>query len=118
MTSPNKALEYFESKLDFTIDPIGLNHAIKNNEDINIIDVRSENDFRKAHIPNAVNLPKDRWQSFEGLTHDKPNIVYCYSITCMLSSNACREFAQNGYSVMELIGGFDEWQKRKMPVEK
>lgn len=118
VTSPHKALEYFESKLEFIIDPTGLNESIKNNEDINIVDVRKEEDFRKGHIPGAVNLPKDRWSSFDGLSHDRPNIVYCYSITCMLATRAAREFAENGYPVMELVGGFEEWQKYNLPTEK
>jgi rhodanese-related sulfurtransferase len=117
VVSPNKALEYFETKLEFQIDPNGLNHAIENHEEFNIIDVRDEETFRKGHIPGAINLPKDRWQSFEGLTHDKPNIIYCYSITCMLATKACKQFAHNGYPVMELFGGFEEWQKGKFPVE-
>lgn len=115
--SPHKALEYFENKLDFTIDPFGLSEILQNNE-VNIIDVRDEESFRKGHIPGAVNLPKDRWHSFEGMTHDKPNVIYCYSIACMLATRACREFSQNDYPVMELIGGFDEWQKMSLPVEK
>jgi rhodanese-related sulfurtransferase len=117
VVSPNKAMEYFDAKLDFTIDPNGLNHLIEKHEQLNIIDVRDEETFRKGHLPGAINLPKDRWQSFEGLTHDKTNVIYCYSITCMLATRACREFAENGYPVMELIGGFEEWQRSKMQVE-
>jgi 3-mercaptopyruvate sulfurtransferase SseA len=59
VVSPTKAQEYFEAKLEFTTDPHGLNEWIKNNE-VNVIDVRAEQDFRKGHIPGAVNLPKDR----------------------------------------------------------
>jgi rhodanese-related sulfurtransferase len=115
--SPQKALEFFEAKLEFTTDPHGLNESIKNDE-VNVIDVRAPEDFRKGHIPGAVNLPKDRWGSFDGLTHSKPNVVYCYSITCYLATRACKEFAESGYPVVELIGGFEEWQKNKMPIEE
>jgi rhodanese-related sulfurtransferase len=117
VTSPHKAIEYFENKLEFTIDPIGLNEAIKNGE-VNIIDVRDEKEFRKGHLPTAINLPKERWSTFEGLTHDRTNVVYCYSLTCYLSARACREFAQNDYPVMELVGGFEEWKKKELPIEK
>jgi rhodanese-related sulfurtransferase len=117
VTSPHKAIEYFDNKLEFTIDPVGLNEAIKNRE-VNIIDVRDEKDYAKGHIPGAINLPREKWDTLEGLTHEKPNVVYCYSITCLLSSKAAREFSQNDYPVMELIGGFDEWEKRGMRVVK
>ncbi len=115
--SPHKALEYFETRLEFFIDPFGLNELIKKGE-VNIIDVRAEKDYKQGHIPGAVNLPKNRWQIYEGLSRSKPNVVYCYSVTCLLAARACREFAENDYPVMELLGGFEEWKRNNMPVEK
>ncbi len=117
VASPFKVQEYFEAKLEFIIDPNGLNEMLETGE-VNVIDVRREEDYRKGHIPEAVNLPKEKWGTFEGLRHDKTNVVYCYSITCLLSAKACREFAENGYPVMELIGGFEEWKKHEMPIRK
>lgn len=117
VTSPHKALEYFDNKLEFTIDPFGLNEAIKNRE-VNVIDVRDEKDFKKGHIPTAINLPRERWDTFKGLTHERPNVVYCYSITCLLSTKAAKEFSMNDFPMMELIGGFEEWERRGMWVER
>lgn len=115
--SPHKALEYFETKLEFQVDPMGLNESIKRGE-VNIIDVRLPEDYKKGHIPGAINLPKERWSSFEGLTTEKPNVVYCYSISCFLAARACREFAEGDYPVVELVGGFEEWKKYNLPIEK
>jgi rhodanese-related sulfurtransferase len=115
--SSEKAVEYFDAKLEFTIDPYGLNDLRKSNE-VNVIDVRREADYKKGHIPGAINLPKERWSTFEGLTHDKPNVVYCYSISCYLATRACKEFAESGYPVIELIGGFEEWRKSRLPIGK
>ncbi len=115
--SPRKAIEYFENRLEFTIDPTTLKEAMEKKE-VNIIDVRAEKDFRVGHIPDAVNLPQERWDTFEGLTRDKTNVIYCYSITCLLASRAARYFAENDYPVMELIGGFEEWKEHKMEIEK
>ena len=58
VTSPHKAVEYFENKLEFTIDPIGLNEAIKNGE-VNVIDVRDEKDFGKRTSAHG-NKPSER----------------------------------------------------------
>jgi rhodanese-related sulfurtransferase len=30
----------------------------------------------------------------------------------------CKEFAENDYPVMKLVGGFEEWKKGKYPVER
>jgi rhodanese-related sulfurtransferase len=115
--SPHKALEYFETKLEFQLGPMELNEMIKRGE-VNVIDVRTEKDYREGHIPRAISLPKEKWNSFKGLSRDKTNVVYCYSVTCFLATRACKLFAENDYPVMELIGGFEEWKSHTLPVEK
>lgn len=117
VTSPHKAHEYFETRLEFTVGPNELKELIKKGE-VNVIDVRAEKDYKQGHIPGAISLPKSRWHLFEGLSHNRPNVVYCYSITCLLAARACREFAENDYPVMELLGGFEEWKRNNMPVEE
>ncbi|MHC4075272.1 MAG: rhodanese-like domain-containing protein [Planctomycetota bacterium] len=114
--SAKKAKKYFEDKLNFTTGPVELNQMTERNEAINIIDVRKAEDYAKGHIPGAVNLPRERWSSFAGLTKDRVNIVYCYSEVCHLAAKAAREFAGHDFPVMELEGGFEGWQSHDMPV--
>lgn len=59
-TDPARAKEFFEDKMAFTTGPIELERELANDE-VNIIDVRAEEDYRKGHIPGAKNLPKNRW---------------------------------------------------------
>jgi len=118
LTDTHRAVEYFEAKLEFTTGPAELNAMIEKGESINIIDVRKEEDFRKGHIPGAINLPRDRWDSFEGLSRDRTNIVYCYHQQCHLSAKGCKFFAEQGYPVIELEGGFETWKRRGLPVEE
>lgn len=113
----NKAVEFFEQKVDFTLGPVELNTMIESDEPITIVDVRRPEDYEKGHIPGAVNLPKERWDTLEGLSHQHTNIVYCYSQQCHLAAKACLEFARHDLHVMELEGGMNEWQKYGMPVE-
>jgi rhodanese-related sulfurtransferase len=117
LASPKKARKFFTAKMDFTTGPIELNEMIKANENINIIDVRLPDDYTKGHIPNAINLPKDKWDTFEGLSREKNNIIYCYSEVCHLAAAAAKHFAENDYPVMELQGGFQQWQTNNMPIE-
>ena len=115
---PQKAKEYFEDKIAFTTGPVELDRMIKQGENINIVDVRAAEDYAEGHIPGAVNLPKDKWHTLEGLRKDKTNVLYCYTLVCHLAATAAVEFASNGYPVMELEGGFETWKEYGMEIEK
>src|SRR5437016_2871276 len=64
---PVKAKEYFEDKITFTTGPIELDRMLKEDEDLVVIDVRDAEDYEKGHIPGAINLPRERWETLEGL---------------------------------------------------
>jgi rhodanese-related sulfurtransferase len=115
---PEKAKEYFESKIAYTLGPMELKHMMQHKKNINIVDVRDAEDYAQEHIPGAVNLPSDQWKTLEGLDKDKTNILYCYSQVCHLAAHAGARFAAQGYQVMELEGGFDVWKKYELPIEK
>ena len=116
LTSPEKAKEFFDAKINFTTGPVELKQIMDSNENINIVDVRAPEDFAIGHIPGAINLPKQDWSTHAGLKNDRVNIVYCYSEVCHLAAAAAREFAEHGFAVMELEGGFEEWQRYNMPI--
>jgi len=116
---PARAKTYFEDKLAFTTGPVELDRWIKARENnLVVVDVRATEDFEKGHIPGAVNLPKDRWDTLQGLIRDKTNVVYCYTQQCHLAANACVRFAGRGYPVMELEGGFEAWQQNELDIEE
>jgi len=115
---PQKAKEYFEAKISFTTGPVELERMMKQGENINIVDVRAAEDYAEGHIPGAVNLPKDKWHSLDGLRKDKTNVLYCYSQVCHLAATAAVEFASKGFPVMELEGGFRVWKEHDMEIEK
>ena len=111
------ALDYFQRKMAFTTGPVELSRAIENRE-VNVVDVRLEQDYCAGHIPGATNLPQDRWQTFDGLVDDRPNVLVCYSHVCHLAAHAAAKFARAGYPVMELDGGWKEWQRHDLPTER
>ena len=88
LISSEKAAKYFEDKLDFTTGPLELYHMTSSGENINIIDVRSADDFATGHIPGAISLPKNSWHTMTGLVRDRVNVVYCYSEVCHRPLNA------------------------------
>src|SRR5689334_23371133 len=116
---PARARAYFEDKLAFTTGPVELDRWIKKEEDnLVVVDVRAAEDFTKGHIPGAVNVPKENWDSPQGLAKDKTNVVYCYTQQCHLAANACAQFAGKGFPVMELEGGFEQWKEHELDIEE
>ena len=114
---PAKAKQYFEDKLAFTLGPVELDHMIKEGTNINIVDVRAAEDYAKGHIPGAINLPKEKWDTLEGLEKEKVNVLYCYTMVCHLAAGAAAHFAGRGFPVMELEGGFETWKEYDLDVE-
>ena len=113
-----KARTYFENKLAFTIGPVELDRALTAGEKLNVVDVRDQDDFALGHIPDAINLPKDKWDRPEGLRQDMINVVYCYNQPCHLAASAALHFALQGYRVMELEGGFEGWKKGDFEIQR
>ena len=111
-----KALENFGARLNFTTGPLELFDMIRNNEAINVIDVREPFDFALGHIPGALNLPSSAWDTSFVLTEDELNVVYSYSAACRLAAGASRRFAERGFDVAELEGGFERWQRHNLPT--
>jgi rhodanese-related sulfurtransferase len=121
-----KAVEFFENELSFKTNPHGVKAVLEGKvKNVTIVDVRSAKDFAKGHIPGAVNIPWEHHKSFEGdetefpqLRKDGHNYVYCYTLLCNLAQKAAIKFASLGYPVKEIVGGFEEWEKHKLPIQK
>ena len=114
---PQRARQFFADKIAFTTGPVELDRALKQNDNIAVIDVREEQDYRRGHIPSAVNLPHAKWNSQEGLRKEALNVLYCYSQVCHLAATAAVEFARKGFSVMEMEGGFEAWKEHELEIE-
>jgi rhodanese-related sulfurtransferase len=113
-----RARAWFEDKLAFTTGPVELDHMLKSNEHIVVVDVRELDDFAKGHVPGALNLPQDKWDDLEGMSREKTHIFYCYTQTCHLAAQACAKFASRGYPVMEMEGGFAAWKAADLDIER
>jgi rhodanese-related sulfurtransferase len=117
VSDPDRAKAYFEAKIAFTTGPVELDRLMKVH-DINVVDVRTPEDFQEGHIPGAVNLPREKWCDLSSLRKDVNNVIYCYNQQCRLAAMACLVFANRGFPVMELEGGFDAWKENELEVEQ
>jgi len=117
IVDPAKAKAYFEAKISFTTGPVELRRMMESQE-VNIVDVREEKDYKEGHVPGAVNIPKDQWDNPSGLNKNQTNVLYCYSQVCHLAAAAAVKFSGMGHPVMELEGGFDGWRDHGFQIEK
>lgn len=113
----NAAAKHFAAKNAFTTGPHELLGKIDAKEPVTIVDVRFPTDYRKAHIPGAVNLPKGKWESAAGLSKDKLNVLCCYNPTCHLAAVAASILVAQGYRVAEMEGGFSTWEANGYALE-
>jgi rhodanese-related sulfurtransferase len=113
-----KARQFFADKMAFTTGPVEVSHQIGKKADVVIIDVREAKDFKKGHVPGAINLPQEKWGTLAGLRRDTMNIIYCYAQNCHMGAHAAMQFAAKGYSVMEMDGGFESWKEKGLKIAK
>ncbi|BDH44525.1 rhodanese [Salmonella enterica subsp. enterica serovar Choleraesuis] len=106
-------LAYYQQKLAWETDSWDLYLALKNNENIVVIDGRSEEAWRREHIPGSINLPHREicTNSTEQLDKSKMYICYCDGIGCNGSTRTAMKLLTLGFQVKELLGGLDWWKR-------
>ncbi len=110
-SNTEKAECFFSKKLAFTLGPVELKE-LSEEENVKIIDVRLLADYEIAHIPGAISMPYDNLLlEMKNLKKEDLHVIYCYNNYCHLGARAALVLARNGYSVMELSGGFKTWSE-------
>src|SRR5580704_6863314 len=101
-----KAIQYYQDKLLYEIDPSDLFSALVAKEHIIVIDARKEFAFEKEHIPGAINFPHRNMDAESTAHFDKKPlyVVYCDGIGCNASTKGAFNMANLGFNVRELIG--------------
>jgi len=95
-----------------------LNEQIKENNKIQIIDVRKSEEFAKGHIPNAVNIPLNELKNnIDKVDRNKQVIVNCAA--GYRGSIAASILKNEGFiEVSNIIGGFGSWASEGLKVIK
>jgi len=107
-----KALQYFESRLEFETDCWDVHHAINNDRmDFVLLDVRGEALFTKGHIEGAISLPHTRINknTLKNYPPDTLFVVYCAGPHCNGTEKAAIRLAKLGRPVKKMIGGVTGW---------
>ena len=102
------------------IDRYELKHKLDHPKKIVLVDALPEDEFRKLHLPGAINIPADqvRRLAAERIPNkDVEVIVYCAGSRCHTSDTRANEFNPMGYSnVRRYVGGKHDWLKAHLPV--
>ena len=107
-----------------TIDASELKKKIDSGDDFVLVDVLGEEQYKKRHLPKAINIPITI-ENFEAVVKEKlpdknkPVIVYCSSKTCLASPGAAKKLVEMGYKdVTDFDGGIKEWEEAGYAFEK
>ncbi len=83
-----------------------------------IVDVRTTSEYRLGHVPGALHIPASRiLREASRVPKDKPVIVHC-GTGARSSATVSALMAAGFTNLTNLVGGFDEWQRRGLPVER
>lgn len=94
-----------------TISPKMLDYYVDNHKAF-IIDLRSEQDYRRSHIRGAVNVPYEGGCFRFHPPENRETVLYCERGS--LSLMAGRELAKEGYRVRSVIGGLHAYKGRNL----
>ncbi len=90
------------------------------NTEIQLVDVRTPEEYSEGHIKNATNInifDDDFADQMSKLDKSKDIYVYCRS--GKRSGKASKQLEEMGFTkVYDLQGGFLNWQKNNLEVEK
>ena len=113
------ALEYFSAKLRHETDASDVYAAQKAGEAPVVVDVRGDDAWAQGRISGAVHIPYREIAERAPVELDAavPVVVYCWSPGCNAGAKGAVEFAKLGYSVREMIGGYEYWVREGQPTE-
>lgn len=110
---------FFAAKLECETDASDVYAARDSDTPTVVIDVRSAQAFAQGRVAGAVHMHYS--EIAERAPREIPAgtevVVYCWSPGCNAGAKGALEFARLGYTVREMIGGFEYWVREGYPVE-
>ena len=91
-------------------------------EDTGIVrlDVRTAEEYADGHIANTINIDvlKDDFEKKTKASLPKDKVIAVNCRSGKRSKNAARILVKNGFKVIELDAGYNDWLAKGMPVTK
>lgn len=83
------------------------------NESLNIIDIRSDSQYRLGHIPNSKNIPQNYLLLSPEYYLNKTDIYYIYCQYGTSSKYTVEKLNLLGYKTINITGGYNTYQMMK-----
>lgn len=98
------------------MDPAQANAWIASQKNLQLVDVRTPQEYAEGHLPGAKNIPLDEVGARMGeVAKDKPLLLYCHS--GRRSGMALKAFREKGYDqAQHMRGGIAAWGAAGFPV--
>lgn len=112
-------LQSCQSDAQVKISIADMEKTMNNNSSIQLVDVRTPEEFNTGHLAKAVNMniyDDDFAQKTATLSKEKPVYVYC--AVGGRSGQAAAMLTKAGYKVYDLAGGYKAWSAAKKPIVK
>jgi rhodanese-related sulfurtransferase len=104
-----------------TISRDELTEKIARHDKFRLVEVLPEEDYHKAHLPGAINLPPNQvsrlaWKRLRD--RDAEIVLYSDGSSSHPSEEAARELTEKGYThVRDYAEGKEDWIDSGLPVE-
>ena len=94
-----------------TISSEEAKRIMENEENYIILDVRTEEEYKKSHIPEAINIPNEEItiETTNKLT-DKDQLILVYCRSGNRSKEASKKLVKLGYTNVYDFGGINDWK--------
>jgi rhodanese-related sulfurtransferase len=112
-------MDYFAMRLAHETDASDVQAALAHGEPgLVVVDTRGPEAWAQGHLPGAVLLPHaEIGARAAGLIPAGSRVVtYCWGPGCNAATKGARAFARLGFSVKEMIGGYEYWVREGFPV--
>ena len=109
-----------------SIHEISLKEFEKSYQIVTVIDARPRSSFNKGRVPGSISIPKNQFETAFSAARDRLEqnasqviIVYCSNSSCKDADEICENMVFYGYINVSIFrGGWKEWQRAKLPIEK
>ena len=108
--------EFVNAKLAYEVDVLDASAGLASGEFI-LVDTRKQASWDHGHARGATHMPSVDGDLWKLLPAGRTVVVYGWGPGCNGATRAAAALIARGYTVREMIGGFEYWYRSGLVVE-